>query len=171
MEVTRISTADTAKLIRKELKHYFPATKFSVRSHSYSGGSSINVSWVDGPTSKEVDLIVKRFQGASFDGMIDLKEYHNSFVILEGSTLPIEVHYGADFVFTNREFSPEFQAKLTEIAQTILDMNEHTKGQKFDANTYYSNLGTHLDFAFDCGYGQNLIYQIGWDLNASKVGA
>ena len=131
MEVTRISTADTAKLIRKEIKHYFPNVKFSVRSHSYSGGSSINVSWTDGPTTSEVDSIVKRFQGASFDGSIDLKSYHNSFVILEGSTLPVEVHFGADFVFTNRDLSPEFKAELVKKFEEIT-------GEKYDDNTIYS---------------------------------
>ena len=171
MEVTRISTADTAKLIRKEVKHYFPNVKFSVRSHSYSGGSSINVSWVDGPTPEEVDSIVKRFQGASFDGMTDLKSYHNSFVILEGSTLPVEVHYGADFVFTNRDLSPEFKAELAKIAQAILDMNDHTKGQTFEENTYYKNLGTKFDFAFDCGYGSNLIYRIAYAMNIDLLTA
>ena len=131
MEVTRISTADTAKLIRREVKHYFPNVKFSVRSHLYLGGSSINVSWTDGPTSSEVDVIVKRFQGASFDGQIDLKSYHNSFVVLEGSTLPIEVHYGADFVFTNRDLSPEFKAELVKKFEEIT-------GEKYDDNTIYS---------------------------------
>jgi len=171
MKVTRFSTTDTAKLIRKEVKHYFPNVKFTVRSHSYSGGSSINVSWVDGPTSKEVDLVVKRFEGASFDGMIDLKSYKPSvFTILEGSTLPVEVSYGVDFVFTNRELSSEFKAELAEIAQSILDMNEHTKGQIFDENTYYKNLATNFDFAFDCGFGGNLIWRLA--INKSvKVGA
>jgi hypothetical protein len=163
MEVTRISTTDTAKMIRKEVKHYFPNVKFAVRSHSYSGGSSINVSWTDGPTTSEVDAIVKRFQGASFDGMIDLKSYHNSFVVLEGSTLPVEVHYGADFVFTNRDLSPEFKAELGKIAQEILDMNEHTKGQTFNENERYQNLATKFDFAFDWGYGSNLIHRLSYE--------
>jgi len=131
MQVTRISTTDTAKMIRKEVKHYFPNVKFSVRSHSYSGGSSIDVSWTDGPTTKEVDAIVKRFEGASFDGMIDLKSYHNSFVILEGSTLPVEVHYGTDYVFTNRDLSPEFKAELVKKFEEIT-------GEKYDDNTIYS---------------------------------
>jgi len=43
------STADTAKRVRKALKHYFPAVKFSVHSKVYSGGSSIDVRWTDGP--------------------------------------------------------------------------------------------------------------------------
>ena len=130
MEVTRISTNDTAKLIRKELKHYFPNTKFSVRGHKYSGGSSINISWVDGPMQSEVDKVAKRFEGASFDGMVDLKSYHTSFVVLEGTTLPVEVHYGADFVFTNRDISDEYKTELIEKFEEI-------SGKKYDDNETY----------------------------------
>ena len=131
MEVTRISTNDTAKMIRQTLKNSFPATKFSVRGHKYAGGSSINIYWTDGPLQKDVDSIVKLYEGASFDGMTDSKSYHNSFVILEGSTLPVQVHYGADFVFTNRDLSPEFKAELVKKFEEIT-------GEKYDDNTIYS---------------------------------
>lgn len=160
MEVTRISTNDTAKMIRQTLKNSFPATKFSVRGHKYAGGSSINIYWTDGPLQKDVDSIVKLYEGASFDGMTDSKTYVTSFVVLEKSTLPVQVHYGADFVFTNRHLSPEYSAELEKIAQAILDMNEHTKGQIFDSSTYYENLATDLGFAFDRGYGANLVWKI-----------
>jgi hypothetical protein len=171
MATKYISTTETAKIIRKSFKNQFPNTKFSVRSHSYSGGSSIDVSWIDGPTVEEVDAIVKIFEGACFDGQTDMKSYHNSFAILEGSTFPVEVSYGADFVFTNRNLSPEFRAELAKMAQEILDINEHTKGQTFDENTYYKNLATKSDFAFDCGFGGNLIYRLSYSLNAEKVNA
>ena len=36
--------AETAKLIRQSLKEAFPGVKFSVRSSTYSGGASIDVS-------------------------------------------------------------------------------------------------------------------------------
>lgn len=42
---TYIGVAETARLIRKRLAAVFPGTKFYVRSKSYSGGSSIDVSW------------------------------------------------------------------------------------------------------------------------------
>ena len=150
MKVTRISTTDTAKMIRKELKHYFPATKFSVRSHSYSGGSSIDISWVDGPMQKEVDAIAKHFQGASFDGMTDMKDYHNSFVVLEGSTMPVEVHYGADFVFTNRKVSAEYKAELVE-------KFEEVTGKKYDDNETYELAETGL-YAFGSWGGMPRMY-------------
>jgi hypothetical protein len=127
---TSISTTDTAKMIRKALKASFPATKFSVRSHSYSGGSSIDISWIDGPMESEVDAISKFYQGASFDGMTDMKDYFNSLIILEGDDLPTEVHFGADFVFTSRKVSSEYKAAL--IAKF-----EEISGKKYDDNESY----------------------------------
>lgn len=38
--VTRLTTAETAKLLRAELKRVFPRVTFGVRSKRYSGGSS-----------------------------------------------------------------------------------------------------------------------------------
>lgn len=94
-----LSCAETAKLIRTALKARWPEFKFSVRSHTYSGGASIDVGWTDGPSRKRVEAIVGRFGGASFDGMFDLKSYHDSE--WQGQ----RVHFGADFVFCNRDIS------------------------------------------------------------------
>jgi hypothetical protein len=98
--MTTISTTETAKIIRNELKAAFgTATKFSVTSKRYAGGSSINVSWTDGPTAPEVDKVIGHFEGSSFDGMQDLRtpitcEYN-------GETVRFENHY----TFTNRRNS------------------------------------------------------------------
>ena len=94
-----ISTTDTAKLIRQALAAAFPGQKFSVKSKSYAGGSSITIKWTDGPTSSEVETVTEQFEGADFDGSQDLKTYHDS--TLNGES----VHFGADFVFCNRNLS------------------------------------------------------------------
>lgn len=129
-----ISTTETAKLIRAQLKAAFPGQKFSVRSDKYAGGSSITVGWTDGPTTKQVDTVTSIFSGSHFDGMIDLKTHNRHWLNPDGtvsiahaggqgSTRPD--HYGdaptpnsklvsisADHVFTNREISPEWKAKV-----------------------------------------------------------
>jgi hypothetical protein len=69
------SPAGLAKLIRGELKTLYPGQKFSVRSRSYSGGSSVDVLWTDGPAWKEVQAATRKFQGCDFDGMTDSKSY------------------------------------------------------------------------------------------------
>lgn len=95
-----LTVAETAKLVRKALKDAFPGHRFSVRSKSYSGGASIDVSWIDGPTTKAVEPVIKAFEGADFDGMQDLKTYRDP-VTLNGES----VSFGADFIFAHREMS------------------------------------------------------------------
>ena len=94
-----LTVAETAKIVRTALKQAFPATKFSVRSKSYSGGASIDISWTDGPTSAQVKKIADKLEGATFDGMTDYKGGKTHLYNGEA------VHFGADFIFECREYS------------------------------------------------------------------
>ena len=87
-----------AKNIRIELKGMFPGVKFSVNSKSYSGGDSIRVNWIDGPSQKEVEAIISKYEYGNFNGMIDLYEYDKdrSFTSKHGST---------KYAFANRDHS------------------------------------------------------------------
>ena len=125
-----ISCADTAKLVRRELKTRWPGVKFSVRSKIYSMGASIDVSWTDGPREPEVTPTAKRFEGADFDGSIDLKTNKSHWMAPDGTvtrahaegtessrgTLPQidhdspqpgarRVEFMADYVFCTRHIS------------------------------------------------------------------
>lgn len=114
-----ISCADTAKLLRAALKEAFPEIKFSVRSSVYAGGASIDVGWIDGPKGDQVEAIVKRFAGGSFDGMTDYKGGHVHQFRGE------EVHFGADFIFANRKISPTaYEAETARLAQLSPDDRE-----------------------------------------------
>lgn len=108
MSATRdyLTCAETAKLVRTALKNQFPGIKFSVRSHNYAGGASIDIDWTDGPLSDEVKSVIGLFEGATFDGMIDLKEYHTSLLADDDGNVR-EVHFGADFIFANRHVSKQ----------------------------------------------------------------
>ena len=140
-DARRLSCADTAKLVRKALKQAFPTFRFSVRSKTYSGGASINVEWCDGPAATDVDAIVKAFEGAGFDAMIDLKTYTQHWLMPDGSIEFAEVgighsfaseheryapphpraelvHFGADYVFTNRHYSVAF---LSEVVAEVCE--------------------------------------------------
>jgi hypothetical protein len=119
--------------VRSALKAAFPATRFSVKSKTYAGGASITVSWNDGPTIHAVDPVVRAFSGAGFDGMIDLKYYVSSWLLPDGTVQHAHspgtegsrgcdpaydhakphpdaklVHFGADYIFTQRDLSPAF---------------------------------------------------------------
>lgn len=105
MREERISLTETAKIVRELIKKEFPETKFSVRSKSYSGGSSIDVDWEDGTSTKKVEALVGKYHGADFDGMIDLKTYNDR-------------PYANDFIFCQRTYSKEsLDKKAVQIAR------------------------------------------------------
>jgi hypothetical protein len=79
-----VTVAETAKLVRAALKEAFPGVKFSVRSTSYSGGSSVRAGWADGPQVAEVDKVVQ----------------------------PLAEGYRSRYIFTEREFSDEYRRYL-----------------------------------------------------------
>lgn len=108
-----LTCAETAKIVRTALKEAFPKIKFSVRSHVYAGGATIDISYTDGPQQKVVERVAKAFEGATFDGMTDYK----GGKVHEFKGQP--VHFGSDYVFVKQEFSPE-RLKVVEDALTAL---------------------------------------------------
>lgn len=66
-----LSTKTAAELAREVLKDRFPGTKFSVRIQRYAGGSSINIRWTGGPTTREVSEPLNALTGRGFDPMTD----------------------------------------------------------------------------------------------------
>jgi len=115
-EVRRLSTAETARLVRTALRAAFPAVKFSVRSSSYSMGSSVDVSWTDGPLSAAVDEVVRAYAGAGFDAMQDMKTCRGPVQITDGRGRVQRVRLGADFVHTHRRISAELVARFVPLA-------------------------------------------------------
>ena len=87
MEKKYLSCAETAKLVRTALKKNFPGVKFSVRSSVYSGGASIDVSWVLGPTTREVDAVAGQYESADFDGSIDMETHYDHWLLPDGSAI------------------------------------------------------------------------------------
>jgi|GEM_PF-2015960 len=61
------SVAQQAKDLRQQLKAVFPLCKFRVRSSNYSMGSSIRVSWIDGPMVSEVEAIASGYESIRRD--------------------------------------------------------------------------------------------------------
>lgn len=95
MTTKYLSSAETAVMVRQALKEAFPKAKFSVRSDS----NSIRVRWTDGPNAAQVECITNRFKAGYFDSAID---YAGSILhMLDGQ----QIRLGADYIFTNREFS------------------------------------------------------------------
>lgn len=90
--------AKASRSIKQELIKAFPGVVFSVKSKGYSGGNSVDVFWTDGPTTKEVDAIIGKYQQGHFDGMTDCYEYNSHRPATNGTT---------KYAFANRHISAE----------------------------------------------------------------
>ena len=71
------SHAAAANAIKAELNKAFAGIKFSVKSSSFSMGNSVDISWTDGPTVREVEAISQKYQYGHFNGMEDIYENTN----------------------------------------------------------------------------------------------
>lgn len=119
--------ANTAKAIREELKKVFPSYKFSVTSKSFSGGDSVHISWTNGPTTKQVDSIVNKYQYGHFNGMEDIYEYSNN---IEG--LP-----QTKYVSTSREINPELKNRLLPEFEKLYKSDEPEYSRNSTVNTLH----------------------------------
>lgn len=173
MTTRYLTVTETAKLVRLELTKHFPSTKFSVRSQSYSGGASINISWTDGERAKVVEAVVNGFEGRSFDGMNDLASSQDSWLLPNGkadlayrpdsyggsipgyvSDAPHPnaelVHFGANYVFCNRHVS-DFERR-EEQALSIIRSKCHCEGtppsDRF-GNQWVDSLASQMVHDFD----------------------
>jgi hypothetical protein len=129
-EVKFLSCAETAKLVRAELKKQLPNFKFSVKSAKYSGGASVDVTWENGLSQSEVEKVVEKFSGAGFDGMVDLQYYKYHWLLPDGSVQvascdhegietekpsgAIAVQLGADYIICNRHLTEDLQRHIAE---------------------------------------------------------
>lgn len=93
-----------AKNVRKDLKLNFTKVKFSVVSDSHS---CIRVKWIDGPTAKQVEAVLGKFQPGRFNGMEDIYEH---------ASTPFSNQYGSvDYLFCSREPSDKTIQKAIDL--------------------------------------------------------
>jgi Large polyvalent protein associated domain 29 len=114
----KTKSAECASAIRKELKKEFPTIKFSVTSSNFSGGDSVDISWVDGVTDIQVSELVRKYQYGHFNSMDDIYELSNS-----REDIP-----QVKFVQTNRKISVQvsdsvYTSLRAKLSQTICDQD------------------------------------------------
>lgn len=181
MTTKQMSRVETAKAIRAALKQAFPMTKFYVHSKSYSGGSSIDVSWTDGPTTGQVNPILKSFERCGFDGMQDLKTY------LPPTEFKGElVTWGVDYVFGQRSESFEAlkQAAFKVAEECDLPLlkiagptdsfysSSHVEGGNYGTDWHYRDGIFSLDTRHVClptDSHADLIYQVARSLSFEET--
>jgi len=127
---------ETNALIRRDLGAAFPGVKFAVRGHSYSGGASTDVNYVDGPPKADVEEAAKVFEGSKSDWTGDFRDPVHSAEFDEHG-VPITVSYAPDHVFVNRTFSEETEQEATTRAlKAFRDAGvEFHPERKFDYHT------------------------------------
>lgn len=148
-----IDTAEVAKLMRKQLKKAFPALParfFSVRIDRYAGGSSVDVSWTDGPTVAEVEKVTHAFGSARFEGMSDCSYQADQWYCPKHGCRTSHTYGGdkfcqtgiensrccaqaelvtmlAGYIHENRSLSPEFEARLEAEVRREAGMDENVR--------------------------------------------
>ena len=124
VESIREQPKDTAKRIRKALKAHFSGVKFSVKTETYSMGSSVTIRYTDGPALSTVKAITDHF--ASYNGDLDHDQEKERGYFFEGKH-----YYGAKFVKVYRDRSEGRK----EIIKAALD-HRH-EGMKKPNGGYY----------------------------------
>lgn len=124
----KTKAAETAVLIRKELKNRYPDIKFRVRSSVFSGGDAVTVEWTDGPKEQEVRRLLCKYQYGH-----DVKE-----------DIP-KVKY----VQTRRELSPQYAIEVLrrngfDTTEEELHKTSKEVFDKYRVWTYY-----HLAFKLE----------------------
>jgi hypothetical protein len=116
----------SAQMLRVALKKKWPATKFSVRIDRYSMGCSTNISWTDGPATRDVDALAAPFSGDRFDSSDDSTYVVQSWIHPDGTVTSGDadeptpagvrrVRFSGSRAHTSRELSPDWLAKCRKI--------------------------------------------------------
>ena len=118
-EDRQVNTKDLKKLLRR----LFPGTKFYIRKDSYSGGSSVNIYYVDGPAKEKVEKAMS-WNTRGFNGMYDIS-YSKTYKVLmpDMSIRKLEFDwYG--YVFVHREYSKKAIEKFLYQIKSEFDVSD-----------------------------------------------
>ncbi len=102
MKTVFVPATKTVDLIAKTLNKEFPETVFAVRLEDpvdrITDIRGVDVIWVDGPKRDEVEHVVERFQGMSWDPKTGVLEGRSHLVIDSEGNLT-RVFYNVDYIF------------------------------------------------------------------------
>lgn len=124
--------ARASKMIKENLKNKFPGVKFSVKSSNFSMGDSVSVSWVNGPTEKEIKDIINIYQYGSFNSYEDMYENTN-----RREDIP-----QTKYVSTSREISEDLKKMFSDIYQEPTNA-PHNDAQRSMYNFFQNNSIPH----------------------------
>lgn len=102
------TTAGTAQLIREALKKAFPAVKFSVTSSTFANGSSVDITYTDGPSCRQIEQVYAPFISGHFNSQEDMYEYHREPTAINETGQLARVSYGAKYISDHRSYSKAY---------------------------------------------------------------
>lgn len=112
-----------AKHIRQELSTEFPGQKFSVRKTDYS---TIRIEWKDGPTSEEVEQIVRKHKRSC------VRDKWNDDIWDYNDTAFTSVFGGVDYLYYYRDTAPE-NREVSLYTKPEPKQNKTTETEKIEA--------------------------------------
>ena len=89
-------TTQSAKDVRKVLKAEYPNTKFSVRVKRFSGGSSVDITWTDGPSEREVARKTAHLKGSEYLNEYIMTRRIVTRAVIVAAAEACAKHYGVD---------------------------------------------------------------------------
>jgi hypothetical protein len=124
-----------AKNIRTEIKAAWPGVKFSVTSDH----DSVRVFWTDGPTQRQVEDIVDKYNNGGFDSMQD--------IATDEPTAFTDLFGGARYLSYSREYSSGLLSKAIDALYQRLPENLATieRPNAEDVNHRQTDRIPHLD--------------------------
>lgn len=102
MQRVTISIEETVERMMAALEEQFPDTVFALRHPELEGNRrdlrSVDLVWVDGPSREDVEEIIDRFQGVTWDPRSGTLEARSHFQVAGDGSL-VEVLYDLDYIF------------------------------------------------------------------------
>ena len=125
---------ERAKEIRKILKANFKNTKFSVRSKN-----SINIEWTNGPTKRQVEKLVNKFEV--------YQRCEATGEILAG---------GNTFIFCTRNITEDIKIRITDFVNENIKICNVTKFEleRIKGENYY-NIVSNMDLTKEFKINEN----------------
>jgi hypothetical protein len=177
------TTAGTAQLIREALKKAFPTVKFSVTSSTFANGSSVDIAYTDGPSSKQVEQVYAPFISGHFNSQEDLYEYHQEPTAINEAGRLARVSYGAKYISDRRSYSPAYGFFLNSLdlrqapalADQFAAFDKWHSSQRYHMQTSWGEHAGTYSVSSDSSHGdlerfaESLTAQ-GYAVSFSKIG-
>lgn len=118
------NTAKSTALLKQYLKDKYNI-KAKVKSESYSGGSSLRVSYIGGPDDKIVSKDLSRLQYGSFNGMEDIYDYKDkSETGIRLNDTDLETY---KYVFVKQELTDDIYFRMAKLFSEEFNYSELPK--------------------------------------------